>query len=139
MTAFLILGIFTLFSAVHVFTQNNEDWKTALFLVLGGFTSIICALFTYKKISFDHFSQVITLKKQIIRYSEVHAFQIIQEDISHSENSYTSCELNIVLKDGKRVNLIDHGDLQEIQNDAKLLSKKLRVALWDTTIFPFQH
>lgn len=68
-----------------------------------------------------------------VRLDHVHALQLVAEYIS-GKNSYYSYELNLVLADGKRVNVIDHGNLDRIQADAKALSLFLGKPLWDATI-----
>ncbi len=67
------------------------------------------------------------------RIDNIHALQLIAEYIS-GKNSYYSYELNLVLRDGKRINLIDHGNLAKIREDAKTLSLFLGKPLWDATI-----
>jgi hypothetical protein len=70
-------------------------------------------------------------KKKSVLLSEIHALQIISEYVSTSKNSYRSYELNLVLSDGSRVNVIDHGKLESIRDDAQKLSAFLGVTIWD--------
>jgi len=46
---------------------------------------------------------------------------------------FTSYELNLVLKDGSRRNLVDHGNLPALRDDARELAGFLIVPLWDAT------
>lgn len=62
----------------------------------------------------------------------IHALQIIPEFIRSDKSSYYSYELNLVLKDGSRMNVIDHGNAIKIQEDAKILSEFLGVPVWNT-------
>ena len=60
--------------------------------------------------------------KDYIDLADVYAIQLIKEYVTsygteHS-SSYYSYELNLVLKDGERMNVVDHGDLQRIRADA---------------------
>jgi hypothetical protein len=48
-------------------------------------------------------------------------------------NKFCSYELNLVLKDGNRINVLDHGDIVSLREEAKILSDHLSVLLWDTT------
>jgi hypothetical protein len=44
---------------------------------------------------------------------------------------YFSFELNLVLKDGQRVNIVDHGNYRALSEDAQTLAAALDVPLWD--------
>lgn len=65
------------------------------------------------------------------RIGNIHALQIIAEFIRSDKNSYYSYELNLVLKNGTRMNVIDHGSSLKIREDAKVLSAFLGVPVWD--------
>lgn len=59
----------------------------------------------------------------------IHALQLVSEHISGNKGrSYRSHELNLVLDDGERVNVMDHGG--EIETCAKRLADFLDVPLW---------
>lgn len=62
----------------------------------------------------------------------IHALQILAEFVRSDKSSYYSYELNLVLKDGSRMNVIDHGSSLKIREDAKVLSEFLGVPVWDT-------
>ena len=53
--------------------------------------------------------------------------------ISGSKSSYTSYELNLVLDDGSRINVVDHGNLDRLRGDATTLSRFLSKPVWDAT------
>lgn len=74
-------------------------------------------------------------KNKIIPISEIHALQIISERVPGKNTSYTSYELNMVLKDSRRVNVIDHGNIEEIRKNADELASKLWVKIYDITQF----
>ena len=63
--------------------------------------------------------------------SEIHALQLLSKDRSDAEHSYHSYELNLVLEDGKRINVVDHGDETQIRTDAQALSRFLGKPVWD--------
>ncbi len=65
--------------------------------------------------------------------SRVKALQLITEEIKSSKSRYNSYELNLVLNDTIRVNVIDHGNYERILIDAEKLAKALHVPLWDNT------
>ncbi|MGD9320846.1 MAG: hypothetical protein PVH99_12810, partial [Desulfobacteraceae bacterium] len=48
-----------------------------------------------------------------------------------SKRSYYSYELNLVLRDSKRTNVMDHGDYEKLREDAQTLSQFLEKPVWD--------
>lgn len=70
--------------------------------------------------------------KDTVRLSQIHALQIISESVSKSNNkSYRSYELNLILKDASRLNVIDHGKVTKVRGDADKLSAFLGIPVWD--------
>ncbi len=75
-----------------------------------------------------------------VQLSDIHAIQLVSERVaSHSTRrgphrgprSYRSTELNLVLQDGQRITVVDHGDAGAIRRDARVVADFLRVPLWD--------
>lgn len=65
---------------------------------------------------------------------EVHALQILGEWIyEETTGDYRSYELNLVLRDGRRVHVVDHDDGERLRADAAELSRALSVPVWDAT------
>ena len=71
--------------------------------------------------------------KNFTKLKDIHALQIIAEYIRGNKTSYYSYELNLVLNDGSRLNVVDHGNLKKIRQDAQKLSLFLRKPAWDAT------
>lgn len=69
--------------------------------------------------------------KNTVRVNDIYAFQLISEYV-RGKNSYYSYELNIVRKDGSRVNVVDHGNKTKLKQDAQTLSLFLNKPLWDS-------
>lgn len=69
--------------------------------------------------------------KSFTELSEVYAIQLISEFVRGDKKSYYSYELNLVLKDGNRLNVVDHGSKDSIQADARTLAEFLKVPVWD--------
>ncbi|MFB3919364.1 MAG: hypothetical protein ACE14U_04770 [Candidatus Velamenicoccus archaeovorus] len=63
--------------------------------------------------------------------SRIHALQVLSEYCHGSKSSYHSYELNLVLEDASRVNVVDHGDLRALREDAGVLGQFLGVPVWD--------
>ena len=73
-------------------------------------------------------------KKSIKEYAklvDIHAIQLISECCRGNKSSYYSYELNLVLKDGKRVNVVDHGNHDKLCEDAEALSQFLERPVWN--------
>ena len=72
-------------------------------------------------------------KNKAVELGRIHALQLIAEYCSGQKSSYYSYELNLVLEDGERVNVVDHGKLNKIREDANTLSNFLGKPVWNAT------
>ena len=63
----------------------------------------------------------------------IHAFQIIRERVTSDKSSFYSYELNIVCDDGTRLNVVDHGRIEKLREDAARLASFLGRRVWDAT------
>ncbi len=61
----------------------------------------------------------------------IHALQLISEHCRSDKSSYYSYELNLVMKDSSRINVVDHGKHDKIRADAAALSEFLEKPVWD--------
>lgn len=68
--------------------------------------------------------------KDHISLASIIAIQIIGERISSNNGSYGSFELNLVLDDSSRRNVVDHGSLKTIIDDAHVISEFLNIPIW---------
>ena len=66
-----------------------------------------------------------------VALSEIHALQLLREHVRGNKSSYTSYELNLVLENGRRVNVTDHGSAKALRADARELAHFLCVPVWD--------
>ncbi|MBI5099825.1 MAG: hypothetical protein HZB30_11365 [Nitrospirae bacterium] len=69
--------------------------------------------------------------KYFARLEEIYALQLVSENCRSDDNSYRSYELNLVLKDGKRINVVDHGNESKLREDARTLSRFIEKPVWD--------
>ncbi len=67
----------------------------------------------------------------IIDMGRIHALQVLSEYCHGDKSSYYSYELNLVLDDASRVNVVDHGNLAALRQDAATLGSFLGVPVWD--------
>lgn len=61
---------------------------------------------------------------------DIQALQLLAEHVKGSKSSYYSYELNLVLTDGRRLNVMDHGDQNDLRADADKLASFLGVPVW---------
>jgi hypothetical protein len=73
------------------------------------------------------------LRDKIVPLQNVRALQILAEHCRGNKSSYYSYELNLVLHNGSRVNVVDHGDLAKLRADAQQLSALTGKPVWDAT------
>lgn len=64
-------------------------------------------------------------------FSEIYALQLLSERCSSKNGSFFSHELNLVLRDKRRINVVDHGNLTQLRADAQTLAAFLDRPLWD--------
>ena len=67
---------------------------------------------------------------------DIKAIQLLREGVTSRSNhgrgrSYWSYELNLVLTDGRRINVMDHGDQGRIRQDAQVIGQFLGVPVLD--------
>ncbi len=67
------------------------------------------------------------------KLSEIRALQIVSEHVRGNKSSYTSYELNLIMKDRSRINIVDHGNIKALRSDAVILSGFINVPFWDAT------
>jgi hypothetical protein len=69
--------------------------------------------------------------KYFTTLENIHALQLISEYCRGNKSSYYSYELNLVLKNGNRINVVDHGNPAKLREDTQILSTFLNKPIWD--------
>jgi hypothetical protein len=107
---------------------QSDKWVAALvgglFVAVGAFVAWPTSLV------FDGDRRQVHFPKGPLPFSNVHAVQIVQEYVS-GDSDYWSYELNLVLKDGERVHVTDHGNLEGLRRDSKRLGELMSCKVWD--------
>lgn len=101
----------------------------SFFAVLG-----IVMLFRGKRIVFDRAVGRFWDKKGHLAggsLSDIYAIQIIPKKCYAGKDIFYAHELNLVTRNGDRINVLNHGDLEAMRKDARVLSKFLGVPVWD--------
>ena len=70
-------------------------------------------------------------KIKYVTLNQIYAIQLLRSSVRWA----VSYEINLILKDGKRYDVIGHYNLEKIKEDAETLSKFLRIPLWDITYY----
>ena len=88
-----------------------------------------------KESRFDRHSNELTQGKKSFDLKTAEAIQLIREYVRGHKSSYYSYELNLVCSDGSRINIVDHGALRKLREDAALLAEYLSIPVWDAIDF----
>ena len=88
-----------------------------------------------KESRFDRYSSELTKEKKSFDLKNAEAIQLVREYCGGSESSYYSYELNLICSDGSRINIVDHGALRKLREDAALLAEYLSIPVWDAIDF----
>jgi hypothetical protein len=139
---FLLIGLVIICIGVYN-AIKTMDLSNHIYFILFGTLFFSVGLFifytAYKPIVFDKTSNYFYKgykknKKRgaenFIPLSNIIALQLIGETISNKNGGYKSFEINLVLNDATRINVVDHGNLKKIIDDAEILSKYLNIPIW---------
>jgi hypothetical protein len=69
--------------------------------------------------------------KDAARIADIRALQLLSKRFSGAYASFKCYELNLVLTDGRRLNVLNHGDLSAIRSQAAAISKLIAKPVWD--------
>ena len=129
---FVVLGVtFTLASAADGFSDMSGIMGLAFF----AFGCWYQWSLRQKESKFDRYSRRLTQGKKSFDLETVEALQLIREYVRGNKSSYYSYELNLIYSDGNRINIVDHGALRKLREDAALLAEYLSVPVWDAIDF----
>ena len=74
------------------------------------------------------------VSEDCVPLEDIHAVQLLREWVVGKQRRFNSYELNLVLKDGARVNVVDHGNSRRLRRDAQELAEFLGgVPVWDAS------
>lgn len=144
---FTLSGLLGLIIPIVIFiNQGMHNWSLLLFALFFGGIFLAAGLFMFYFFAlpkvFDTFYGLyytgwkqpkddFKTKSKVTELNQVAALQILRERVRSKNGSYYSYELNLILKDASRVNVIDHGNHNQIIEDATSLAESLGVPLWN--------
>lgn len=133
---YIVVGLFLIMLALIVFVKNNQ---IDFMIFLGG---LGIAIMTFgltlirpfvKQVVFDKSKGA--FKNNIdreVKIDNIISLQILNKMITSKHGlAYPCYELNIFTKNGRRVNILNHNDLDQLQSDARKLADFLSVELID--------
>ncbi|WP_299878942.1 hypothetical protein [uncultured Cocleimonas sp.] len=133
---YIVVGLFLLMLAAIVY-HNKKQLDFTLFL--GG---IGIAILTFgitlvmpfvKQVTFDKDRG--TFKNNIdraVKLENIITFQILNKMVTSKHGlSYPCYELNMLTKNGRRINVLNHNDIEQLTSDAQMLAEFLDVELID--------
>lgn len=144
---FILIGLFALFIGIIFFLLADAPMSYGgiiptivggVFLCFGvsGMMPKKTAVFNLKHSLFSKEADDFRQNRQI-SFVQIHGLQLIEvfhpaHRMHHNSrsHSYYSYELNLILKNSERVNLMSHGDKEAIILDAKQLAGYLSVPIW---------
>ena len=68
---------------------------------------------------------------EFAKLKDIHALQLISKYFRGGRSSYYCYELNLVLQNGKRINVVAHGNEDKLREDTGTLSTFLGKPVWD--------
>jgi hypothetical protein len=100
-------------------------------LVCLPFAAIGAYMLRPEPLRFDTAQRQFVTRKEPVPFSRIRALQLLPERVESSDGNYTSYELNLVLEGGERINVVDHGGLSRLRDDAARVAALLGCPLWD--------
>lgn len=71
-----------------------------------------------------------------VPFSNIAALQLVRELVDGDETTFMSWELNLVLRDGSRLNVIDHAGGAQLREEATRLGQLIGCPIWEREAQP---
>lgn len=118
------LGCFAVVGAV--FTASALLMFFSLVLFLSGLYFVWPS-----SVLFDRDGRHVVLPGHDVPFDEIAGLQLVCEQIGHPNDERYSYELNLVLKNGSRLNVVDHSGHGQLQDEAAQLAAVVGCPVWD--------
>ena len=130
--SFAVIGLVT---SLFYLSSGSMDIGALLGLAFLGFGLWYLRQLVKQKLVFNSASRVFYKNTTSYGFDNICAIQLLREYVRGNKNSYYSYELNLVCTNGERINIVDHGALHAIREDASILADYLSVPVWDAIDF----
>ena len=133
---YIVVGLFLLGLSVFVYL-NNQQMDLVIFLCLSGASIMTFGFMLMKPLqaqgSFNkNLGKFINDTDRSLKLENILSLQITNKMITSKNGvSYPCYELNVLTRYGRRLNILNHNDLGQMQSDAQQLSEFLDVPLLD--------
>lgn len=135
---FCIMPMFFLFIITNSTGNPSFLFLIPIFLILLIFfsTGLFLGYTLLQPIGFNLKKQVFYKGKKVIPLGDIDGIQVINEEVTLNNDTtvnsskFISYEINLVLKDRSRINIVDHNRKDIIIQDAKTLSKHLNLPIY---------
>ncbi|MBN2144832.1 MAG: hypothetical protein JW774_09440, partial [Candidatus Aureabacteria bacterium] len=131
----LLVGFSTLLSVKGAHSFNGPVWVPYIIGTVFSFVGGLLFYYGTKPIVFDQESMMYWKGRMNLyelsrtqsfkdhcELKQIHAIQLISEYCRGDKSSYYSFELNLVLHDGTRLQVVDHGSSEKLIEDANTLA-----------------
>ena len=145
---FMAMGIIVMIGEWLAVLNRNFDAASVCIQFCVGIISFLVGFLFFRKYTTPHIfdlnsgyywksrSKVAPINMKEVgahcRLQDIYAIQLLEEYCSGGNSGY-SYELNLILKDGKRLNIIDHSQHAHLQSEAQRLGQFLNIPVWDAT------
>ena len=130
--SFAVIGLVT---SLFYLSSGSMDIGALLGLAFLGFGLWYLRQLVKQKLVFNSASRVFYKNTKSYGFDNICAIQLLREYVRGNKNSYYSYELNLVCTNGERINIVDHGALHAIREDASILADYLSIPVWDAIDF----
>ena len=131
----ILFAMFGLIFCFFAFSTGSVDIGALISLSFLGFGIWSLWSLVKQKSVFNGSLRVFRKGEKSFCFDDICAIQLLREYVSGNKNSYYSYELNLVCMSRERINVIDHGALRAIREDASILANYLSIPVWDAIDF----
>jgi hypothetical protein len=131
-----ITGVVVLLGGVIVWRTHDDAGALvvgiSMFVVAQTLALLLLRLLDHRHV-FDRVSGRYSWTKRpagSLALAELRGLQVTRKRVIGPESDYDSDELNLVFANGRRVNVLDHGDAESLRADANALAEWLGKPLW---------
>jgi len=133
--AYLVSISFVVIGLIAILSSGSSGSGALIALAPLGFGLWYLRQLVKQKLVFNSASRVFYKNTTSYGFDNICAIQLLREYVRGNKNSYYSYELNLVCTNGERINIVDHGALHAIREDASILADYLSIPVWDAIDF----
>ena len=133
--AYLVSISFVVIGLIAILSSGSSGSGALIALAPLGFGLWYLRQLVKQKLVFNSASRVFYKNTKSYGFDNICAIQLLREYVRGNKNSYYSYELNLVCTNGERINIVDHGALHAIREDASILADYLSIPVWDAIDF----